>query len=360
MLRTPRPLALRVRDVARHVVAQTRFLGMVVREFWTTLAGFLILVIGGGWILSRFYVPTPPPGGQPAHLGLPEGIWCAVTLVFFQPTYPFPENGWLQLLFFLLPIIGVALLAEGLMRFLTMLLSREDRLEDWYMCIASTYSDHIVLCGLGRIGWRILEQLQRTHEEVVVIEKDPECRFVKDARSMGVPVVIADPTRDAVLESVGVAKARTIIISTDDDMANLEIALDARDRNPGIRVVLRMFNEQLMQKVKKAFNIHLAFSTSALAGPVFASASASRAVRQSFYVDDQLLEVAEYTVAPQSRLLGWSLDDLKAKHPMRVISHKRGEKSELFPTGAIKLQAGDVLTVLASLDTVKAIEIDNA
>lgn len=176
---------------------------------------------------------------------------------------------------------------------------------------------------------------------------------------MGVPVVVADATRDSVLDEVQVARARTIIISTQDDLANLEIALDARDRNPEIRVVLRMFNEQLMAKVKKAFNIHVAFSTSALAGPVFASASASRAVRQSFYVDEQLLEVAEYALGGKSRLIGWTLDDLKAKHPMRVISMKRDGKADLFPGGQAKLAAGDSITVLTNLDTVKLLEEEN-
>ena len=350
-----RTFSQRARGVVRHVRAQWRFLKMLVREFATSLAGFLLLVVGGGWLLSLKYVN--PENGH--RLGLAEGAWCALTLVFFQPTYPFPPEWPLQLVFFSLPLIGVALLAEGVVRFFAMAINHETRLEEWHMCVASTYSDHIILCGLGRIGWRILEQLQRAGEDVVVIEKNPEAHFVKDARAMGVPVVIADATRDAVLLEVGVAKARTIIISTQDDLANLEMALDARDFNPEIRVVLRMFNEQLLTKVKKAFNIHLAFSTSALAGPVFASASASRAVRQSFYVDDNLLEVAEYTLGEKSKLVGWTLDDLKAKHPMRVISLKRAGKAELFPAGNVKLSTGDIVTVLTSLETVKALEAEN-
>ena len=345
----------RARGLWRHLRARYRFLTMLVREFAGTLGGFALLVLGGGWLLSSHYV-TPHTGER---LGFSEGIWCAFTLVFFQPTYAFPEAWYLQLLFFALPTIGVALLAEGVVRFFAMVVNHETRMEEWHMCVASTYSDHIVLCGLGRIGWRILLQLQRAGEDVVVIEKDGGGPFVKDARAMGVPVIVDDATRDAVLDEVGVARARTIIISTQDDLANLEIALDARDRNPEIRVVLRMFNEQLMAKVKKAFNIHLAFSTSALAGPVFASASASRAIRQSFYVDDNLLEVAEYTIGARSRLTGWTLDDLKAKYSMRVISLKHDGKADLFPGGLHKLAAGDTVTVLTNLDTVKKLEEEN-
>lgn len=350
-----RTLRQRVRRIVRHVRAQYRFLKLLVREFGITLAGFVVLMIASGFLLSHHY--TVP--GRAAPLSYIEGVWAAFTLLFFQPGYPFPDVWYLQLLFFVVPVLGFALLAEGVVRFFSMVINKETRLEDWHMCLASTYSNHIVLCGLGRIGFRVLQQLQRTQEEVVVIEKDAENEFVKDARAMGVPVVIADPTRETVLASVAVAKARTIIIATDDDLANLEIALDARDINPEIRVVLRMFNEALVAKVKKAFNIQVAFSTSALAGPVFASASVSKAIRQSFFIDETLLEVAEYRIHERSRLAGSTLDELKARHPLRVITLRRGKDQKLFPGGAEKLAAGDVVVFLTNLETVKAIEEEN-
>ena len=53
------------------------------------------------------------------------------------------------------------------------------------------------------------------------------------------------------------------------------------------------------------------------------------------------------------------LQHLKKKHPLRVISFKRGNKTELFPDTVIKLQRGDTLSVLATLEIVKAIEEEN-
>jgi voltage-gated potassium channel len=350
------PLRNRLRAFLRQLRAQHRFFLLLIREFGATLFAFTLLVMGGGVLLSRHYIPP----GRSAPIPFAEGVWAAFTLVFFQTGYAFPDVWYLQILFFLLPVIGVALLAEGVVRFFSMVVNHETRLEDWHMCLASTYSDHIVLCGLGRIGFRILQQLVRTHEEVVVVEKDGEGQFVKDARALGAPVIIADPTRETVLEQAGVRAARTIIIATDDDLANLEIALDARDLQPDIRVVLRMFNESLVGKIKKAFNIQVAFSTSALAGPVFASASVSKAIRQSFYVDDQLLEVAEYRILEKSRLAGQTLDQLKTRYPMRVVSLRRGKDPQaLFPPGTEKLAVGDTLVVLTSLETVKTIEEEN-
>jgi hypothetical protein len=50
-------------------------------------------------------------------------------------------------------------------------------------------------------------------------------------------------------------------------VANLDIALNARDSNPGIKVVMSMFDEDLALRVEKGFGIHTAFSSSALAVP---------------------------------------------------------------------------------------------
>jgi Trk K+ transport system NAD-binding subunit len=169
-------------------------------------------------------------------------------------------------------------------------------------------------------------------------------------------VVVNDATRESVLESAGIKRARTVIIVSNDDLANLEMALDARDLNPEIRVVLRMFDEQLADKVRRAFNIEVAYSSSSLAAPVFASASVSKAIKQSFFVDDSLLEVAELKVFEGSTLAGKTIEEIRKTHPLRVVSLRRGQTPSLFPEDEIKLAAGDVIVVLCSLETVKQLE----
>ena len=55
-----------------------------------------------------------------------------------------------------------------------------------------------------------------------------------------------------------------IVPCADDDLANLDIALEARRLKPGIKVVLRLFDERLAENVEHGFDIHTAFSCSAL------------------------------------------------------------------------------------------------
>ena len=84
------------------------------------------------------------------------------------------------------------------------------------------------------------------------------------------PILIRDMKEDQALIDAGVAHARAIIIATNEDMANLEVALDARRLNPKIRILMRMFDQQIASKIKDAFAIDHAFSSAALAAPIVA------------------------------------------------------------------------------------------
>src|SRR5207248_2153181 len=106
---------------------------------------------------------------------------------------------------------------------------------------------------------------------------------------------IADVRSAGVLEQANIKNARALVCATDDDLANLNIALDARKVKPGIRVVMRLFDDDLVAKTKLAFEIE-AFSTSALAAPALAVAALDPAIRNSFEVGGRLMVVAELTV----------------------------------------------------------------
>ena len=70
----------------------------------------------------------------------------------------------------------------------------------------------------------------------------------------------------AVIAGIGHALPTTML--TNDDLANLEIALDAKRMNGTIRVVMRMFDQRLAGKVGGALELDESFSTSALAAPL--------------------------------------------------------------------------------------------
>jgi len=218
------------------------------------------------------------------------------------------------------------------------------------VALASTCKNHILVCGLGRDGSRVVEQLLKFDEEVVGIERNPEGQFVESIREVGVPVIIGDARRRETLAEAGVERACAIVICTEDDLANLAIALEAREFNSDIRVVMRMFDGELAEKVEKGFGIHAAFSTSALAAPAFAAAATQTQITHSFHIDDELLNVSEIKVQPASRLVGKSLAELEAELDLSVILYRGCEGIDLHPDPQIHLHGNDRIVVFASLD----------
>ena len=89
--------------------------------------------------------------------------------------------------------------------------------------------------------------------EVVVLDKNDDARFMPVARELGVPVLVRNMKEDQALIDAGIEHARAIIIATTDDMANLEVAIDSRRLNPSIRVVMRLFDQQIASKIATAF-----------------------------------------------------------------------------------------------------------
>jgi voltage-gated potassium channel len=331
-----------------YVVANVRDLWVLVRQFRVSLFLFIILLLAGGPTLHLFYA-EPRTGRQPGYI---EAVYGVFTLVFFQMAFPFPQHGLLlQLFFFAVPIIGLAIIADGLVRFGVALFDKQARGEWWQMALASTYRNHIIVCGLGKVGYRVVKQLLEFGEDVVGIEAQEHGRFVGAVHDMNVPVLIADAREGNVLDKANVQEALAIVCCTQDDLTNLDIALDARERNPGIKVVLRMFDSQLAERVRKGFGIHTTFSTSALAAPAFAAAATRAPISYSFYVDDLLLNVSQVTIQEGAPFIGVTLGKLEKDLDLSVILYKGADKVDLHPDPDIILQARDCIVVFASLKT---------
>ena len=107
----------------------------------------------------------------------------------------------------------------------------------------------VLLCGLGRVGWRVLDCLRTAGVPVVVVDTvaDPA-----DPRLAGVRVIRADCRDGAVLTDAGVREARGVIVVTSDDLVNISCALLVRRLAPDVRIVLRMFNQNLVARLGKA------------------------------------------------------------------------------------------------------------
>lgn len=335
----------------RYFVANVRDAQALFRQFRVSLILFVALLLVGGMVLHFFYVG--PDGRSPGYV---EAVYYVFNMAFFQPALTFPEHGLLlQLFFFATPIMGLAIITEGFVRFAAALFNKQG--EGWQMALASTYRGHIVVCGLGKVGYRVVKHLLELGEDVVGIEVQEQGRFVEAVRSLDVPVLIADVREEEALDRVNVRQASAIVCCTQEDLINVEIALEARQRNPDIKVVLRMFDNELAERVRKGFGIQTAYSASALAAPVFAAAATRVKIDYSFYVGDMLLNVTQFTIREGSPLIGYSIARLEKELDISVILYKSTDKVDLHPDHEIVLQAHDCIVVFASLQNLGRLSV---
>jgi len=189
---------------------------------------------------------------------------------------------------------------------------------------ATGMQNHIIMCGLGTVGYKMLKGLLERGEQVVVIERNTNDRFNPEVRNnLGVPVIQADSRLRESLLSANITKARCIAVMTSDDLANLETALVALSLRPDIRVVLRLFDRNLADKVERNFNIHMALSASALAAPAFIAEAFNYQQLSTFYVERVPFTVAQEVVQPASHLNGLTIGMLQSQVGVQVLAHLR-------------------------------------
>ena len=106
-------------------------------------------------------------------------------------------------------------------------------------------------------------------------------------------------------------------------------------------------------RVEKGFDIHTAFSTSSLAAPIFAAAAMRVDVKYSFYAGDELLIISELVLAPDSPVVGWSVEKVEATYDLSIVRYQHGDSVVLHPRPEVLLEPGDSILVLASVETVR-------
>jgi Trk K+ transport system NAD-binding subunit len=223
--------------------------------------------------------------------------------------------------------------------------------------MAATYRDHVILCGLGSLGYRVLQQLVSAGVETVVLEKDEGGRFVAQAKALGAPVLARDMKEDQALVDAGVERARAIIICTNDDVANIEVALDSRRMNPSIRVVMRLFEQDVARKIAGALSIDAVFSASALAAPTVAAMSLGAKVPANVTIAGVPYLTSEVPVEADSALATKRVEEIEQAYGVRVLSVVGADGSAAMPREFQVAHAGERLIVhVRSSDLMKIAE----
>src|SRR5215212_2107399 len=173
-----------MRNRIQHWKAGWRDTVILLNEFRTPLLLFTVAVVGGGYLYHAISNWVGEPVAGPS-----EAIFIVLTAAFLQPSVAFPKHFSLQIFHFLMPLVGIIILAQGLADFGSLLFNRRTRNKEWEMAVASTMKNHMVLVGLGHLGYRIAQRLHEMGKSVAIIEIKADKHTVIAAREIGIPVI---------------------------------------------------------------------------------------------------------------------------------------------------------------------------
>jgi voltage-gated potassium channel Kch len=208
--------------------------------------------------------------------------------------------------------------------------------------------NHVVVCGLGNIGHRVVEQIHAMRIPIVAMELSEHQKAVAHVRRSGVPILIGDARELSNLQKLEVDRARCVIVCTDDDISNLEIALSVRMLDPELKVVLQLHDPDLAARVQRAIGVGISRSTSGLAAPAFVSAALGHRVISTLPIGDRTLVVARASVVEKADAAGKNVEWLLDGPYARVLMVKRGEEETWRPGPEVELLAGDELVMVST------------
>jgi len=208
---------------------------------------------------------------------------------------------------------------------------------------------HIVVCGFGRFGRVVVEELRQAGESLVVVEKDPARHA--ELEQTGIPCLLGNATAADVLERAGIRRARAIVIATASDAENTFVTLTARELNPELEIHARGETEVAVRRLRRAGADHVT------AVYLTAGQRAAASILQPTVVD--VLEIArprqgapvdleEIRIVAGSPLVGRGLAAVEAEVPgVRVVALKRaGESVRVVPEPGTTVGADDHLVVI--------------
>jgi Trk K+ transport system NAD-binding subunit len=241
--------------------------------------------------------------------------------------------------------VGVlyALLTERLLRTKFQLLKRRPPVPK---------ADHIVVVGLGRVGQRTATLLQELRQSLVGInstEIDPTIL-------PGMPLLTGKLT--STLEKANLKTAKSVIVCTDDEVGNLEIALTAREQNPALNLVIRVFDPRFSQSISQLIPYARVLGAYQLSAAAFSAAAFGENILNVFRLNQQTVLATEYQITEKDTLHGHILSEISYGYGIVPILYQsvRQEPEQWMPSEDIRVGMGDRLVVIATMEGLRNVE----
>ncbi|MCF7837880.1 MAG: NAD-binding protein [Candidatus Marinimicrobia bacterium] len=209
---------------------------------------------------------------------------------------------------------------------------------------------HLLICGFGRMGRQICEDLERLAVPFVVIDQNAEMTVL--AEKAGYPNVQGNAHDEEVLEQAGIKQARGVVTVLASDADNVFVVLTARELNPKLHIVARAENDDSTARIRRAGADQVISPVTA--GARLISTLVTNPAMAQFFSDatrGENLEMVELLLPPGSPLIGQALGatNLRQKAGALVVSIRDAEDRQVVaPSAAYLLRAGDRLLCIGA------------
>ena len=188
------------------------------------------------------------------HLNLIDAIYYSViTMATVGYGDYIPTTGIQKIFATTLALGGVALLAYV---FNIILTNVQEKMTEYSkgarkLKAIEVMEDYYVICGYGRVGKVVFDELIQRNQNVIVIDKNKEiCESIEESEN--VVVINDDAIEDDLVSKLAGEKCRSVIICTGDDVNNLFIVMTIRETNPDAWIVTRASKLENIKRLKKA------------------------------------------------------------------------------------------------------------
>ncbi len=212
-------------------------------------------------------------------------------------------------------------------------------------------SDHIIVCGAGRIGSLVVEDLREAGVAFVVIDHSPE--RVRELAAAEILVLEGNAGDEETLQHAGIERAGTLISVVHSDADNLYITITARSLNPRITIVCRAENEASVRKLKRvgADKVVAPYHLGAMriANAVLRPAVTDVIESTTGSANVLGLQMGEIRVSANSRLAGKTLSDTHLRQQLGIMViavQSPGGTTQINPPADQPIDAGALLVVI--------------
>ncbi len=219
-------------------------------------------------------------------------------------------------------------------------------------------SDHVVICGYGRIGRLLAAQLSEAAKPFVIV--DPDERQIEQVREAGYLYIQGDATEETVLIKARIKQAAIVATVIPNDAANVFIVLSCRQLNPELTIIARANQISTEAKLQQAgankIVMPAAIGADRIAHLVLkpnAREVLEKDLHDNAFVEglhEIGLEMNEITLPEESPLIGCTLEDLetRGKSAFIVVAVRKPDgQTTIRPPLSLQLKSADTLIIMS-------------